>query len=185
MLKKPKQVKYQKAAYIKIYIDNNMSDAGADPPKRSKKLPPISSEDGDEQKKPIKKKKKKAPSSEANGTTSVKSDETPRKKVVKKKDGEGSDKPTPKKRKKPTTTEEGEGDPSSARSAASKDEVKNVYKSLTKVLHFISFHLVDVFKHVWQSKSLIFLSCKLVSPLNEIIFSETKYLILQIVQSEK
>lgn len=105
-----------------IYIDNKMSDAGADPPKRSKKLPPISSEDGDEQKKPVKKKKKKAPSSEANGTTSVKSDETPRKKVVKKKDGEGSDKPTPKKRKKPTTTEEGEGDPSSARSAASKDE---------------------------------------------------------------
>lgn len=31
----------------------------------------------------------------------------------------------------------------------------------------------------------IFLSCKLVSPLNVIIFSETKYLILQIVQSEK
>ncbi|XP_062575436.1 transmembrane protein 237-like [Saccostrea cucullata] len=100
-----------------------MSDTGADPPKRSKKLPPISFEDGEEPKKPVKKKKKKVPSTETNGTTSPRSDETPtKKKVVKKKEGETSDKPTPKKRKKPATTEESEADPTSARSAASKDE---------------------------------------------------------------
>ncbi|XP_048727924.1 transmembrane protein 237-like [Ostrea edulis] len=103
-----------------------MSDTGEDPPKRSKKLPPISSDGGDggdEQKKPVRKKKKKAPSVETNGTTSPKSDETPtKKKVVKKKEGETAGKPTPKKRKKPASTEESEVDPTSARSAASKEE---------------------------------------------------------------
>ncbi|CAG2216350.1 transmembrane protein 237-like [Mytilus edulis] len=100
------------------------------PPKK-KKLPPVTqaSEETDVQKRPVRKKKKKPTEATENGETGSTAT-TPKKKKAPVATEDG-DKPTPRKRKKRKPPEQAEdGQPTSARSAASQEEVGGSKTSL-------------------------------------------------------